>query len=101
MIINGKITGKTENPVFIEYLARTNAKKINSDDLQISGLYIAKNTPFNIEHIINKGTLLVGYNYYNYENGKQEYLNELPSGWVAVFRVKNWWTNTLKCSRTN
>ena len=61
----------------------------------LSGFTLAKNTPFNGPHIITNGTLIYGWDYDNNNSSKI-----LPSGYFAIFRVKNWWSNSIKCTGT-
>ena len=61
----------------------------------LSGFTLAKNTPFNGPHIITNGTLIYGWDYDKNNSSKI-----LPSGYFAIFRVKNWWSNSIKCTGT-
>ena len=68
-----------------EYLARNNS--------EISGFTIAKHSPFNCAHTITQGSRLTGL---NWTTKKIEKI--LPKGFKAVFRVRSWFSDTVKCT---
>jgi hypothetical protein len=66
----------------------------NSNIIPISGFTsfaIAENSNFNTAHVITEGTLLSGYNHQSNER-----VSVLKAGEYCIFRVKNWWTNTIR-----
>ena len=81
-----------------EYLAYSHVEPIsgnNGPGYGISGFVLAENTPFNGPHTITEGTLISGW---DYEQNKITTI--LPAGSFAIFRVRNWWSDIIKCTGT-
>lgn len=98
----------TDNINIPEYLARNNTTLNDKNELTLSGFVISPFTPFNYSHTIIQHTLLTGY---DWETAKKaNFITDfdkkiipgkntpvLKAGYIAVFRVRNWWSNVIQC----
>lgn len=84
----GNYIQNPEQPI-LSYLAINNT----DEKQQISGYTIPSSCPFNYAHTIPAGTKLVGLNWET-----KEINDYLPSGYIAIFRVRSWWSDIVKCS---
>jgi len=76
------------NNIILSYLAINNT----DENQQISGYTIPTHCPFNTAHIIPAGTKLVGLNWMT-----KEIIDYLPANYIAVFRVRSWWSDIVQC----
>ena len=84
-----------EHPI-LHYLAKNN---VDANGL-LNGYKISPFTPFNTEHSIPAGTKFKGlkWNSSIINADTKELLDYIPSGYITVFRIKSWWSNTIKCT---
>lgn len=83
----GNYIQNPEQPI-PSYLAINNT----DENQQISGYTIPSSCPFNYAHTIPAGTKLIGLNWET-----KQLVDTLPAGYIAVFRVRSWWSDIVQC----
>lgn len=72
-----------------QYLAINNTDR----DQKINGYVVASHCPFNTAHTIPAGTKLCGFNW-----NTKELMDYLPANYIALFRVRSWWSDIAQCT---